>query len=155
MKQELVKQAAVKFRAWLLFAALGVLIAVSLSDRAGDGSGSVSGGLGRVDHLLLEGRGISVLSQLIPVGLDTIGHFIAWGLVGLIAADTAQTIEVKANRYVALVALSAVVEVGQHYLSFSRSAQLTDLIANAAGLAVGFTMSEIVRWIGPKALLLR
>ena len=44
----------------------------------------------------------------------------------------------RINLAVTLFALSAMIEVGQQYLSSSRMAEVSDLLANGVGLTVGF-----------------
>lgn len=96
--------------------------------------------------------GIDVLAGL-PFDGDTIGHFVAWTMVGIVAAGLVDGVVERLNVLLSLFALSALIEVGQRHLSSSRSAEVTDLMANGVGLAVGFccfwAAEQAVRTIAP------
>ncbi len=79
----------------------------------------------------------------IPIGTDTIGHFIIWAMIGLLAAGLCHGIR-RLNLFLGLFALSALIEVGQRHLSWSRSAELSDLVANGVGLGLGFIVVMII-----------
>lgn len=89
----------------------------------------------------------------IPLGRDTLGHFVAWGMIGFVAAGVFRRARWRLLLLGALFALSALIEVGQQYLSWSRSAELSDLAANGFGLVAGFVafivIERVVRFIVP------
>lgn len=74
----------------------------------------------------------------LPIGKDTIGHFVAWAMVGMVAAGVFKRWQWRVVTFVSLFVLSALIEVGQQYLSWSRSAEFSDLAANGFGLVAGF-----------------
>lgn len=76
--------------------------------------------------------------SMVPFRTDTIGHFIAWSGVGFMAAGIPTTPLNRFNLYFGLFAMSAFLEAGQRYLSWSRVAEFSDLVANGLGLALGF-----------------
>lgn len=82
--------------------------------------------------------------QSLPFGGDTIMHFVGWSGVGFLAAGLLSRFADRMNLLLGLVTLSGLFEVGQRYLTSSRSAELTDLMANGTGLLVGFTLFAIV-----------
>ena len=85
------------------------------------------------------GTGVDLASRSsVPIDADTLGHLVLWAAVGLVAAGLATRSMARIRLAVGLFALSGLVEVGQQYLSSSRSAELTDLAANGVGLVVGF-----------------
>lgn len=144
-------------RIQLLLVAGGILavVGVSLSDRApalvADG---VMMGLRILG--LRSGQLTAATLDMLPFATDTISHAVVWGVVGLGAAGTVRTIAGRLNLAWALFTLSALVEVGQQYLSFSRSAELSDLAANGVGLAVGMvaytTVELLIRLARPARL---
>ena len=80
----------------------------------------------------------------IPLAWDTAGHIVLWSvaaMLGFLALHGRVGVVVLA---LALLTLSAAVEVGQAFLSSSRSPELTDLMANGAGIALGIVMASIV-----------
>jgi hypothetical protein len=94
-----------------------------------------------------------------PVEADTIGHLVLWTGVGLVAAGLATRPGARLRLALGLFALSAAVEVGQRYLSSTRSAEITDLAANGVGLTVGFLAYAAVEaltrlwWVRLRGLL--
>ena len=73
----------------------------------------------------------------LPVGIDTALHFVVWTSVSFLALTLRPGFISRANVLLGLLALSASIEVGQEYLSMSRTAELSDALANAAGIGVG------------------
>jgi hypothetical protein len=119
--------------------------ALSLSDgilgpvRAG---ASTAVEVGRAVEL---GTGVDLASRsTVPVDADTLGHFVLWAGVGVVTAGFARRPAARIQLALGLFALSGAVEVGQRYLSSSRSAELSDLMANGVGLAVGFLAYSVV-----------
>jgi hypothetical protein len=82
--------------------------------------------------------------SMVPFRTDTIGHFMAWAGVGFLAAGVPATALSRFNLYFGLFALSAFLEAGQRYLTWSRVAEFSDLMANGAGLALGFGCFALV-----------
>ena len=87
-----------------------------------------------------------------PLAWDTIGHFAAWMIIGLLAGLLPGRALERVRTAIGLFALSAAVEVGQAHLSFSRSAEMTDLLANGAGLAVGITIGAVLLGVASLAV---
>ncbi len=112
----------------------------SLSDSVTQSPGTVLTLAARVAAKLTPGMGAAGVGGAdLPIGADTVGHFIAWAGVGIIACGLVSGIAERMNLFLGLFALSALIEVGQRYLSWSRAAEFSDLVANGVGLAVGFT----------------
>ena len=74
----------------------------------------------------------------LPVTMDTLGHFLVWAVVATVAAGLTGSAARRINLFLTLFTLSALFEIGQHYLAQSRSAEVTDLLGNGAGLVLGF-----------------
>lgn len=138
-------------RAWAVAAALAVVCVLTLSD-------SVMGPLRRVGRLGLRvirraesDSGFDLVSRPdLPVQSDTIGHFLAWAAIGLVAAGLARGARARVQLFLGLLVFSAFLEVAQEYLSWSRTPELTDLAANGAGLIVGFAIHAVLAGIlGP------
>lgn len=103
--------------------------------------GPVVGAVRLVLEALSPAGGADTLSRSsVPFRTDTIGHFVAWSAVGLLAAGIPVTAWNRFNLYFGLFALSAFLEAGQRYLSWSRVAEFSDLVANGFGLALGFIL---------------
>ena len=125
-----------------LISTLGFLAVLGIASLADSGVGSGGMALMRSAFMGLRmipggGLGIGLVSAL-PFAADTISHFLAWTAVGLLAAGLAQGFVERINLAVTLFALSAMIEIGQQYLSSSRMAEVSDLLANGVGLTVGF-----------------
>ncbi|MGH1489965.1 MAG: hypothetical protein ACRBK7_11330 [Acidimicrobiales bacterium] len=98
-----------------------------------------------LERLSPQTSGVDLLSRpSLPLRNDTIGHFVAWTGVGFVAAGIPTTAINRFNMYFGLFALSAFLEAGQRYLSWSRVAEFSDLVANGLGLAVGFVAFGLV-----------
>ncbi|MGI9597987.1 MAG: hypothetical protein ACR2QK_17620 [Acidimicrobiales bacterium] len=126
---------------WAAFGLLAVVCVLTLSDSIiGPLTGAIGDGLDVVRGLK-PGTGLNVVSRPdLPLASDTIGHFMAWTAVGLTAGGLVVTTINRVNLFLGLFAFSALLEVGQRHLSWSRSAEFTDLVANGVGLALGFGM---------------
>ncbi len=91
------------------------------------------------------GSGLDLISRSdLPVGLDTIGHFLAWTTIGFLAAGLARSAVARIGLFAGLLTLSGLLEIGQRYLSWSRTAELSDLVANGVGLGLGMTFAIIL-----------
>ncbi len=91
------------------------------------------------------GSGFDLVSRSdLPVGLDTLGHFVAWTAIGFLAAGVARGAVARVGLFVSLFTLSALLELGQRHLSWSRTAELSDLMANGIGLGLGMTVAIIL-----------
>lgn len=120
-----------------------VVAGLSLSDQAPRLVADLLMTLPRI--LGVRGGGLtSAVQDQIPLGLDTIGHGAVWGVVGFMAAGTVRSARHRITLLSALFFLSALFEAGQQYLSWSRSASLSDLVANGVGLMIGMLAFAIV-----------
>ena len=139
----------------------GVLSAVgvaSLSDSVTSSPGTVMSIAARIATRLTPGMGLGIGGGAdLPIGADTVGHFIAWTGVGIVASGLVSGFAERMNLFLGLFALSALIEVGQRYLSWSRVAEFSDLVANGVGLAVGFAsfwvLSGTIRRLFPRLAL--
>lgn len=125
---------------------MGVVCLLTLSDSIiGPLGDTISAGFQLVRGVE-SGVGFDVLSRpSLPVASDTLGHFLAWTAVGFTAGGLAVTAASKFNLFIGLFAFSALLEVGQRHLSWSRSAEFTDLMANGTGLALGFLAYSVAQ----------
>ena len=93
----------------------------------------------RVEHRL----GVDWLDRGdIPFAFDTIGHLVLWAIAAFLAYIAFGPGDRRGRTstsflVVALITLSAGVEVGQGLLSSSRHPEMLDLIANSVGVALG------------------
>lgn len=117
--------------------ALGVL---SFADRAPDqarGGLRASRDIGRWGE---RATGIDVFDLSdIPLEWDTVGHVLMWFAAAILASAAFGRLLRHATIGFLLVSLSAGIEIGQHFLSSSRSPTLSDLIANIVGVVAGLT----------------
>ena len=138
------------FRRLAVVGALGAVTVLTLSD-------SILGPLRRTAARGLAGvrgvesvTGVDMVSRSdLPAAPDIIGHVVLWSVVGLLTWGVARTWAVRLGLLVGLFALSALLEVGQQYLSWSRAAELSDLAANGVGLVGGFAVAAVLqalRW---------
>ncbi len=129
---------------------MGVVCVLTLSDTLVDPVTARAAASVDTIKLVLEGfflptsGGPSLSRSSVPFRTDTIGHFVAWSGVGFMAAGIPTTAINRLNLYFGLFAMSAFLEAGQRYLSWSRVAEFSDLVANGAGLAVGFVVFGLV-----------
>ncbi len=144
----------------MVLALIGIVCVLTLSDSIVRPMTEVVGGAFRVMSGLDSGSGLDVLSRPnLPFASDTIGHFLAWTAVGFTAGGLTVTTISRFNLYLGLFAFSALLEVGQRHLSWSRSAEFTDLMANGVGLALGFVaygllegaVTAVLPSLGPRA----
>lgn len=126
-------------------AVVGAVAVASLSDSILRPLRSIGAKLLAVARTVESSAGVDLGSRSsLPVGADTVAHVLAWAVVGLVAAGLAQTAIRRINLFLILFGLSALLEVGQRHLSWSRSAELTDLAANGLGLAIGFGTALLI-----------
>ena len=153
MAQRVLRSPARLLRAVALVVALNGAIVLSLSDRAFPLAWrAVSFALTtahRVSDLFRLGPlvpdGATTVGS--PVDWDTLGHFAMWGVIGLLAGLHRSKPLHRIWLWSALFALSAAIEVGQQLLSHSRAAEVSDLMANGVGLAVGITVGGVLHGV--------
>lgn len=88
----------------------------------------------------------------VPLAYDTAGHFAMWFLA---AALGWWLLHHKTSPLVlglGLVAVSAGIEVGQGFLSSTRTPDVQDLLANAIGVSVGLTLAVLVGVLSAAAM---
>ncbi len=133
---------------WLRFGCFTTVLAVvgvlSLSDSVGASYTQPIAFAMKLVSALVPGSGLNPVGAVdLPGGIDTLGHFVVWGSVGFMASVLIPAAASRINALSALWALSALIEVGQKYLSHSRAAQLSDLMANGTGLVVGSVVAAV------------
>lgn len=127
----------------VLLAGFSVVLGIlSFADRA---PGTTQAALRRVQDVgrKVENRsGLDVIDRGdVPLAFDTAGHLFLWFIAGVIGwwAFSRRTSPVFLA--LCLFTISAGVEVGQSYLSTSRSPDLLDLVANGAGILFGVSFA--------------
>lgn len=122
-----------------------IVTALSLGDRAPASAHARVGTVrivgSRVEHRL----GVDLVSRSdIPFAFDKVGHFALYFVAGVLAWLG------LGKRYGAgaitlyLIGFSAVIEVAQPLLSYSRQAELSDLVANSVGVGFGVAAAVIL-----------
>ena len=133
------------FRSLLFIACLLVVALLSFADRA---PGLVERALDRVQRIGSRGEHLLGVDWFdrgdIPFGWDVVGHAVLWAVVAFLAHLVFRSRVPSVFVALALVTLSAGVEVGQGLLSATRSPEMLDLIANAMGVGIGTSLAMIV-----------
>lgn len=131
-------------RVGLVVAVVAVVGVFSLSDSILGPLGHAMSGAADVIRTVADTTGIALGRRAdLPVATDTLGHLAAWSVVGFAAAGVMTQPLHRINVLLGLLVVSALFEVGQRHLSWSRSAELSDLVANGVGLVVGFVAFSI------------
>ncbi|MEM9131809.1 MAG: hypothetical protein AAF962_09405 [Actinomycetota bacterium] len=135
--------------ATLVFVALAGLVAVlSFADRA---PGLVRRGLRasvRLSNAIEDATGLSVIdARDLPYSWDLVGHFALWLTVAVVGWWTYRRRLPATVLALVLFIGSYAVEIGQSYLSTTRTPDPQDLVANALGIAVGMTLAVTGGWI--------
>lgn len=126
-------------------AVLCLVAILSLSDSMVWPVDDVASIVRRTTQRLVSGATTGVgVSPSLPFGTDKIMHFGGWAGVGFLACGLLHQLTDRINLAMMLVTLSAFLETGQRYLTSSRSAEVGDLIANCAGLALGYATYALV-----------
>lgn len=131
-----------------VFVALAVAVAVlSFADRAPE---LVRQGLRasvRLSTSIENATGLDVVdARDLPYSWDVVGHFGLW-LAVAVAAWWAFRRRLSALALgLTLFIVSYAVEIGQSYLTTTRTPDPRDLLANALGIAVGMTVAVAVGW---------
>lgn len=127
-----------RLRTSVFFAFLAVIGVLSLADRAPN---AVKAGLGvgqRAGSVAERTIGFDLLDRGdIPLAFDTAGHLVLWAVAGALASVTFGRRTSRSFIIVALITLSASVELGQGLLSATRHPEVTDLVANGIGIGIG------------------
>lgn len=74
---------------------------------------------------------------------DKLAHFIAYGVMGLLAYISVDSIRKKSYLFIFVISLGAVLELFQLYIP-GRSASYSDIIANTIGASLGYFIAWIV-----------
>jgi small-conductance mechanosensitive channel len=124
--------------------AVGAVSILSLSDRAP--SMLVATARALIGGLIPAGATslLAGLVRAIPVAPDVVGHAVVWAVISLLACGLVRSSIARLNLAIGLVALSAVIEVGQQVATWSRSASLSDLVGNAVGVTAGFVLFTVI-----------
>ncbi len=132
-------------RPLLFFGFVIVIGLLSLADRAPDlvkSEWSVVQRIGSIGERLV---GLDIIDRGdIPLAFDTVGHLALWGIAGVLAYIAFGRRTSPWFLMISLITLSAGVELGQGFLSATRRPQVTDLIANSIGVAVGVALAAVV-----------
>ncbi len=129
-------------RSAVFFGFLAVIGLLSMADRA---PGLVKGAWGvvrragsRIERLV----GLDLIDRGdVPFAFDTIGHLLLWSIAGFLAYGAFSRTRSPWFIGVMLLAMSAVVEVGQGVLSSTRRPEWSDLAANAVGVGFGVAVA--------------
>lgn len=74
---------------------------------------------------------------------DKLAHFIAYGVMGLLAYISVDSIRKKSYMFIFIISLGALLELFQLYIP-GRSASYPDIIANTIGAILGYFIGWIV-----------
>jgi len=134
---------------WIHFGALVAVVCLvgvlSLSDSLVGPIADLMSIIGRLSRQLLSGDSFGAGRRpSLPLATDTLMHFGGWAGVGFVAGGLLAAAADRVNLALGLVTISAFFEAGQRYLTSSRSAELSDLVANGAGLTLGFVTFALV-----------
>lgn len=148
-------QNVVLIPSWVRFGFFAIVLAsvgfLSLSDSVGASYTKPIIAAKSIVSALVPGSGLSPVGPAdLPVGTDTAGHFILWGCVGFMASTLISGLGSRVNALFGLWALSGLIEAAQRYLSFSRSAEISDLVANGTGLLLGGLAASVMFTLGHK-----
>lgn len=115
---------------------------------------------GRLRHLLPDAIAVSaavlvvVLSLTpfsvsvdlaLPVGVDKIGHFLSYSILGFCALYRRYTLKRSSVTAAAIVSLGAVIEIVQTV--FDRTSDINDFFANCLGVAFAWIAVGLFRWV--------
>jgi len=135
-------------RPLLFFGFLSAIGLLSFADRASD---TVKGAWGVVQRVGSFGErliGLDVVDRGdIPLAFDTLGHLMLWGIAGMLAYAAFGRRTSRSFLIISLITLSAGFEIGQRFLSSTRTPQLTDLAANTVGVIMGVSLAAFGFWI--------
>lgn len=125
-----------------LAGAVGVL---SFADRAPGTTQAILRRVRSVGQRVEQRSGYDLIDRGdVPVAFDTAGHLVLWFLAGLIGWWAFHRRTTPAFLALCLFTVSAGIEVGQSYLSTSRSPDIFDLVANGAGIALGVALAVAI-----------
>lgn len=119
--------------------------ALSLSDRAPKITRSGLRAGRDLFHNIELRAGFDLLDRSdVPLAWDTVGHLVLWSVAGFIGWVTVGRRVGPLFLIAALTAVSAGVEIAQVYLSSTRMAELSDLMANATGITIGVLVAVVL-----------
>lgn len=131
----------------VFIALAGVVAVLSFADRAPD---LVRQGLRasvQLSTAIEDATGLSVFdARDLPYSWDLVGHFALWLSVAVVGWWTFRRRLSALTLALTLFIGSYAVEIGQAYLSTTRTPDPQDLVANALGIAVGMTAAVTVGW---------
>lgn len=132
-------------RPLLFFGFLVTIGLLSLADRAPDLVKAGWSGVQNVGSMVEQRVGLDLVDRGdIPFDFDTLGHLGLWGIAGALAYLAFGHRTSPWFLMVSLFTLSAGVEVGQRFLSTTRTPDVIDLLANGVGIACGVVLAMLV-----------